>query len=131
MIKDVSFGFDTILYNSEFASLKQDASLKMLKSSNRKCSIKKMFLKILQNSQKKHLHWSLFIIKLQGSGPIKKRFQHRCFPVDFAKFLEHIVYRTPPSGCTWMQCHWGFYPEPNQIRISRGQLLLTTTFKAF
>ena len=90
-----------------------------------------MFLKILQNSQKKHLHWSLFIIKLQGSGPIKKRFQHRCFPVDFAKFLEHIVYRTPPSGCTWMQCHWGFYPEPNQIRISRGQLLLTTTFKAF
>ena len=32
----------------------------------------------------KHLHWSLFLIKLQA---IKKRLQHRCFPVNIAKCL--------------------------------------------
>ena len=25
----------------------------------------------------------------------KKRLRHRCFPVNFAKFLRHLFYRTP------------------------------------
>ena len=50
---------------------------------------KKMFLKMSEISQKKHL-WteSLFnkVTGLQAYNSIKKRFQRRCFPVKFAKF---------------------------------------------
>ena len=37
----------------------------------------------------KHLSRSLFLIKLQ-------RLWHRCFPEKFAKFLQHLFYRTTP-----------------------------------
>ena len=38
----------------------------------------------------KHLRWSLFLTKLQAHACnfIKKRLQHRCFPVNIAKFLR-------------------------------------------
>ena len=37
----------------------------------------------------KHLCWSLFLIKLQASGNfIKKRIQHRRFPLNIEKFLR-------------------------------------------
>ena len=50
----------------------------------------KMFFDIgvLKNSAiftGKHLSWSLFLLKLQAF--FKKRLQHRCFPVNIAKFL--------------------------------------------
>ena len=53
-----------------------------------------MFFKIdvLENFAKfteKHLYWSLFLIKLQASGPVtssKKETPTECFPVKFAKF---------------------------------------------
>ena len=32
---------------------------------------------------------------LQACNLIKKRLQHRCFPVKFAKFLRTLFYRTP------------------------------------
>ena len=38
----------------------------------------------------KHLCWNLFLIKIQAWRPatlLKKRLQHRCFPVNVAKFL--------------------------------------------
>ena len=55
-----------------------------------------MFLKIgvlknLANFTGKHLCWSLFFNKVAGLRPatlLKKRLQHRCFPVKFAKFLR-------------------------------------------
>ena len=34
--------------------------------------------------------WSLFVIKLQSFRP-KKRIQHRCFPVNIAKFLRAAI----------------------------------------
>ena len=37
----------------------------------------------------KYRCWSLFLIKLQAFRP--KRFQHRCFPVKFAKFLRKQI----------------------------------------
>ena len=64
-----------------------------------KQSVKKVFLKISQNSQKKHLCTSLFSDNVAGRQPAnlsKKSLRHRCFPVNFAKFLrtsffiEHI-----------------------------------------
>ena len=54
------------------------------------CSVKKIFLEILQNSQKSTCA-SLFFNKFVGLRPatlLKKRLWHRCFPVNFAKFLR-------------------------------------------
>ena len=47
-------------------------------------------LKNFPNFTGKHLCWSLFLINLQAlklATPLKKRLQHRWFPVKFAKFL--------------------------------------------
>ena len=43
---------------------------------HQRCSIKKVFLKLSQNSQEK------------TCASYKKSFWHRCFPVNFAKFLR-------------------------------------------
>ena len=46
-------------------------------------------LKYFVNSTGKHLFWSLFLIKLQEAcKSVKKRPQHRCFPMNFSKFLR-------------------------------------------
>ena len=50
-------------------------------------SVKKVFLKFLQNSQEKNLS-SLFFNKVAGSTLLKKSLWHRCFPVNFTKFLR-------------------------------------------
>ena len=59
----------------------------------RKCSVKKMFLEISQNSQENTSAKVSFLTKLQALGLrratlLKKRLWHRCFPVNFAKFLR-------------------------------------------
>ena len=57
----------------------------------RRCSIKKVLLKISKNSQEKHLCQSLFFNKVAGfwSATLsKKKLQHRCFSVNFQKFLR-------------------------------------------
>ena len=48
----------------------------------RRCFVKKMFLKILQSLSEP------FFNKVAGQGLAKKRLWHRCFPMDFAKFLR-------------------------------------------
>ena len=81
------------------------------------CSIKKVFLKISQNSQENTCARVSLLIKLQAWG------LHRCLPVNFAKFSrthffiehlrwllliiwrpskkEHLFYGTTTSGCFW------------------------------
>ena len=56
------------------------------------CSIEKGVLKNFAKFTEKHLWQSLF---LQVATLLKKRLWHRCFPVNFSKFLEHLFYRTP------------------------------------
>ena len=55
-----------------------------------RCSVKKVFLEISQNSQENTCARVSFLIQLQGSPAtlLKKRLWHRCFPVNFAKFLR-------------------------------------------
>ena len=63
----------------------------IFRSSHRRCSVKEVFLEISQNSQEKYLCQSLFLNKVAGLRPaalLKKSFWHRCFPVNFAKFLR-------------------------------------------
>ena len=47
----------------------------------RRCSIKNVFVEISQNSQENTCARLSFLIK-------KNRLWHRCFPVNFAKFLR-------------------------------------------
>ena len=57
-------------------------------------------LKNFVNSLEKHLCRSLFLIKLQTScNSIKKKFQHKCFPVKFTKFLRIPFLQNSSSGC--------------------------------
>ena len=49
----------------------------------RRCSVKKMYLEILQNSHGNICTW-VFIKKTS----LKKRLWHRCFPANFEKFLK-------------------------------------------
>ena len=54
----------------------------------RRCSVKKVFLEISENSQENTCVRVSFLIKLQAAPAtlLKKRLWHRCFPVNFAKF---------------------------------------------
>ena len=115
-MKDVSFGIDTMLYNPEFVSL--NIRSRMLISSHRRSSIKKDVLKNFAKFTEKHLCWSFFIIKPQGSGP-QKETPTQVYSCEFCEKLKISCLQN-----TSMQ----LLLKPNQIRISRGQLLLTTVF---
>ena len=71
---------------------------KNLRSSRRqRCSIRKSVLRNFAKFTRKHMYQSLFFNKIEGLRPatlLKKRLVHRCFPVNFAKFL------TAPSLAT-------------------------------
>ena len=53
--------------------------------------VKKLYLKVLQNSQKKCCVGVSFFNNVAGLRPanlLQKRLGHKCFPVNFAKFLK-------------------------------------------
>ena len=52
-----------------------------------KCSVRKVFFEILQYSQGKYPCQSLFFNKAAGFL-LNERHWHRCFPVNFAKYLR-------------------------------------------
>ena len=87
----------TKLRNSWLISFlkKHRSSHRRSRSSHRRCSIKKGILKNFVNLTGKHLYWSLFLIKLQALSLqvfFKKRLQHKCLPVKFAKFLRALIF---------------------------------------
>ena len=55
-----------------------------------RCSVKKLLVEISQNSQENTCARVSFLIKLQAwlATLFKKRLWHRCFPVNFVKFLR-------------------------------------------
>ena len=72
------------------------------RSSHQRCSVKK---DVLKNFAKLHREAPV-LESLFGNfgGPqpcnfFKKRLQHRSFPVKFAKFLEHLFWRTSGKDC--------------------------------
>ena len=60
---------------------------------------------VLRNFTKftgKHLRQSLFFNNVAGLRPatlLKKRLWHRCFPVNFAKFLRALFLQNTSGGC--------------------------------
>ena len=65
------------------------------RSSHQRCSAKKVLLKISQVSQESSVLEFLFnkVAGLQACNFIKKKLQHRCFPVRFVKFLRRPILR--------------------------------------
>ena len=72
------------------------------RNSHRRSSIKKIFLKLSQNSQENTCFGVSILIKLQTEILLKKRIQNRCCPVNFAKFLGTSFFRRPLGDCF---CH--------------------------
>ena len=73
------------------------------RSSQRKCSEKRVLLNISQNSQENTCARIPFLIRLQACNFFKKLLWHRCFPVNYAKslripFLQNTSARLFP-GC--------------------------------
>ena len=58
-----------------------------VRSSHRRCCVRKLFLKILQYPQETSVLESIFKNVTDLCNFIKKRHQHRCFPENIAKFL--------------------------------------------
>ena len=72
------------------------------RSSHQRCSLKKGVLRNFAKLTGKFLCQSLFFNKVAGLRPatlLKKRLWHTCFPVNFAKFLRNLFYRTPLDDC--------------------------------
>ena len=67
----------------------------------RRCSIKKVFLEVSQNSQENTCVRDSFLIKLQTwpATLLKKGLWHKCFPVNFARFLSTPFLQNSPGGC--------------------------------
>ena len=64
--------------------------LTVVRSSQQRCSVTKGVHRNFAKFTGKHLCQSLFLNKVSVLSPatlLKKRFWHRCFPVNFAKFL--------------------------------------------
>ena len=68
----------------------------------RRCTIKKVPLKISQVITEKHLCRSLIFNKVADWRPatlLKRRFRHSCSPVTFVNFLRTRFYRTCQVSC--------------------------------
>ena len=99
-----------------------------------RCSVKKVFLKISQNSLKNTYGRVSFLITLKNTYGrvsflitlqalpatlLENKFQHRCFPVNFVKFLrilfliEHLWWLLLPlmhiSEYKIFKCRWQFW----------------------
>ena len=84
-------------------------------------SVKKVFLKISQNSQENPCVRVSVLINLKPATLSKKRPWHWRFPVNFAKFVRTLFYRKPPGVCfyamLWQKIRLSFttvipmYPE--------------------
>ena len=79
---------------------------------------------VLKNFAKfttKHLCQSLFFNKVAGLRPatlLKTTPWHRCFPVNFEKFLRTSFYETALSNCFWSKVYY------NHQRGNQGPLKL-------
>ena len=79
---------------------------KILASTSNSSAIETIILEeVLRNFKKftgKHLCQSLFFNKVAGLRPatlLKKRLWHRCFPVNFVKFLRTPFLQNTSDGC--------------------------------
>ena len=84
------------------------------RSSHQRCSVKKGVLRNFEKSTGKHLCQSLFLVKLHARSAtlLKKRLWHRCFHVNFVKFL-----RTPflTKHLWWLLLYWQLFTDVDRF----------------
>ena len=83
----------------------------ILKSSNRRWSVKNGALKNFANFTGNHLCWSLFIIKLQAWGPatfFKREFDTSVLRWNLRIFQEHLFWRAFVNLCMLLYLHRWF-----------------------
>ena len=74
-----------------------------------RCFVNKVLLKVLQNSQGKHLRQSLFLNKVACN--IIKRLWRRCFPMNLTKFLRTPFCRTRTVAASPVPRHLSCSPS--------------------
>ena len=80
-------------------SMKRDEK-SITKSSRPEVFCKKGVLKIFTKFTEKHLGEDLFFNKgLRPATLLKKRLWHKCFPVNFVKFLRPLFLENTYGGC--------------------------------
>ena len=83
--------FCAIKVSRSSSIVKRNASMIICRSSHRWSSIKKVLLKIMENSLENSSARVSFLKNFAGLKPatlFKKRLWHSCFPASFAKFLR-------------------------------------------
>ena len=77
------------------------------------CSVKKVFQQISQISQENTCSKDAFLMKLQiySLTSSKKRFRHRCFFVNFGKFLIKPFLKNPSDGCFCINTRSVYFPS--------------------
>ena len=88
------------------------------RSSHGRCSVKKGVPRNFAKFIWKHLCQSLFLNKVAGIWPatlFKKRLWHRCFHVNFVKFLRTLFLQNTSGGCS----SFHITTEFNLIRFCR------------
>ena len=91
------------------------------RSSHQRCSARKGVLRNFSKFTRKHLWQVLFYKEVAGPQPatlLKMRLCHRCFPINFAKFLRTPFHRTPLNDCSSTIQH--FLAE-NTSKVLNGQ----------
>ena len=90
------------------------------RNSHQRCSVRKGVLRIFTKFRGKHLCQSLFFNKVGGLSPatlLKKRPWHRCFAVNFAKFLRAPFLQNTPRRCFCIE----MAKPQKQLRRSIGE----------
>ena len=87
------------LFINQVCTILSTKYITIKRSKHRRCSVKKVFLKISLKFTGNHLCQSLFFNNVAG----QKRLWHRYVPVNFAKFLRTpFFYRTPLGDCFYI-----------------------------
>ena len=89
----------------------------MVKSSHRRCSKKKVFLKISQNSLENTCARVSFLIKLQAL--LKKETLAQVFSCEFCEtFKSTFFHKTPPDDCFHMVKTQAEYSESSSKTVN-------------
>ena len=93
------------------------------RSSHQRCSARKGLLRNFSKFTGKHLCQVLFYNKVGDSKPAtlsKMRLWHRCFPMNFAKFIRTPFHRTPLNYCFSTIQHF-LAENPSKVRNGQPQ----------
>ena len=110
-IKDFSLRNHFCLYcslsfNKQCVLVADSRKSNKVRSSHRRCFIKEVFFfKNFPKFTGEQLRWSIFFNKVAGLTLLKRRLQHRCFPVNFAIFLRTPFLQNTFGGCFCTNFH--------------------------